>query len=173
MRIPPYLLTSLVVQVEQIGPTSVSLSLSLYVCVSRKTIFELNNLWACWFTLTLSASLLKVKVMGQSLRSQEKNVAKVVDMATSGEWFLVLIIFDTDIPCISRSAASVFAAVAVVERRVSLRAHLDVPIGNVLSAGFVVGIDQTRSIGKTVSMAPAQSPKSTSIPSFCCFTFPL
>ena len=59
------------------------------VCLCVRTItLELNNLrpryLACWFVIPLSRTESKIKVMCQSSRSQEKNVAKVVGATSSG-----------------------------------------------------------------------------------------
>jgi len=82
-------------------PTSVSLfnqsnacfhpdvTVDLYVCICPITC-ELQDLWtrhlASWFISTLSRSILTVKVMTQSSRSQKKNFSKVVG-ATSSKGF--------------------------------------------------------------------------------------
>ena len=42
----------------------------------------------CWFVLTIAVSASKVKVVGQSSRSREENVSRVVG-ATSSEGFLI------------------------------------------------------------------------------------
>jgi len=68
--------------------------LSVCLCVQTKS-FERNGLssryLACWFTLTLSSSSSNLQTWrsesGQSSRSQEVNVAKVVGATTSGGFF--------------------------------------------------------------------------------------
>ena len=76
---------TLVVQVQQLS--------GVCVCVSLEISFRINDRWptylARWLNLTLSIESSKVKVAGQSSRSQvKKNVLKVVG-ATSSEGFLV------------------------------------------------------------------------------------
>ena len=76
--------TTLVVHVEQSGRC-----VCLSACV-RTFVGLLNILYlGCWFNLTLSRSSSRVKVIGQSSRSQDENVFKVVGVISS-EGFLVL-----------------------------------------------------------------------------------
>jgi len=51
------------------------------MCLDNKFQTIIIDYLAWWFTLTLSMLHLQVKVMGQSSRSQEANVAKMIDMS--------------------------------------------------------------------------------------------
>jgi len=76
--------TALVVQIEQsVGCVCLCVS----VCI-RTITFELNDLspryLTRWFSLLVPRSCSKIKILGQSSRSQEETVAKAVGATSSG-----------------------------------------------------------------------------------------
>jgi len=79
------LVTSSVVRVEQ----SVQ---CVCLCV-RTTTVELHELWPrhlpCWFILTIYGPLSQVKVIGQSLRSQDKNAHFRLQLHEVNDWCIL------------------------------------------------------------------------------------